>query len=175
MEASRRISRGRRLGVDGQINGYRASKKVTTKGDVCVISLGTLFGLSNSPGTGHAIAELLCGHRVNKLQTPHAQSRSQTLWSSRVVSCQVDTWQVEVPCHYTVKTNTASSVGGNTGLDYAIVSKKLDSWDPSTYLSEHVNVFLDSRASRINPLLAQTRLELNWVVNTLAAAQNFLP
>lgn len=37
----------------------------------------------------------------------------------------MDTWQVEVPCHYTVKTNAASSVRGNAGLYCAIISKQL--------------------------------------------------
>ncbi len=68
----------------------------------------------------------------------------------------MDTWQVQVPRHNTVQTNTATAVSGNTGLP------------------ENVDIFLDTWAGRVDPLDANPRLQLDGVVDTLPTGADLL-
>lgn len=82
--------------------------------------------------------------------------RKQTLRSSRVIGSQVDSGQLQIPCHDTVQSDTATAVGRDASL-----LKVLD-------------VLFDSRTCGVDSLLADSGSQGLGQVNTLATGQNLV-
>jgi hypothetical protein len=68
----------------------------------------------------------------------------------------MDAWQVQIPRHNTVQANTTTAVSRNTGLP------------------ENVDVFLDTWAGGVDPLGANSRLQLGRIVDTLPTGADLL-